>query len=206
MKLVAISDTHNKHCELKVPSGDILIHAGDFSRKGSLEDLADFNQWLGELPHKYKILIAGNHDFCFQNHAKEARSLLTNAIYLEDSCEIIEGIKIYGSPWQPWFFNWAFNLKRGQEIAAKWALIPEDTKVVITHGPPYGILDKTKTGVIVGCEELLKKIEFIQPKYHIFGHIHEGYGVQIQGKTTFINASSCDASYRLINPPIVVDF
>lgn len=204
-KIVAISDTHLKHHQLKVPSGDILIHAGDFSSRGSLEDLINFNQWLGELPHQFKIVIAGNHDFCFQKEPNESIKLLTNAIYLQDQFIEILGLKVYGSPWQPWFFDWAFNLKRGFEIKAKWDLIPDSIDILVTHGPPMGILDKTTGGKAVGCEELIKKILNIKPKYHIFGHIHEAYGILNQEHTTFINASSCNVSYQAENKPIVFE-
>lgn len=205
IRIVAISDTHNRHRELAIPDGDILIHAGDFSRKGQIEDLIEFNNWLSELPHKYKILVAGNHDFCFQVNPEESYKILTNAIYLQDEFIILEGLKIYGSPWQPWFFDWAFNLKRGHELAAKWAMIPEDTHVVVTHGPPHGILDLTNTGKKVGCEELIKKIKIVQPQLHIFGHIHESYGMLEQDGVQFVNASSCDVSYRAVNKPIMIE-
>ncbi len=187
--IVAISDTHARHQELEVPDGDILIHAGDCTRHGDLGDLEAFNRWLGTLPHRHKILIAGNHDFCFQDSPDEAHRLVTNAIYLQDEALIIEGIKIWGSPWQPWFFDWAFNLPRGEQIAAKWALIPDDTQVLITHGPPAGILDRTFDDRDVGCEDLLQRVQQIRPRLHIFGHIHEAAGRRQIGETTFVNAA-----------------
>ena len=205
VKIVAISDTHIKHRDLEIPEGDILIHAGDFSRKGKFEDLIEFNSWLGELPHQHKVVIAGNHDFCFQEQPAESLKLLTNGIYLQDQFIELLGLKIYGSPWQPWFFDWAFNLKRGHELKTKWKLIPEDTDILVTHGPPMGILDKTNSGKQVGCEELLSRVFEIKPRYHIFGHIHEGYGVIKKESTTFINASSCDLAYHAENPPIVIE-
>ncbi len=103
---------------------------------------------------------------------------------------------------QPWFYDWAFNLERGPEIRAKWELIPKNTDVLITHGPPIGIADLTSRGEQVGCQDLLEVIEKIRPAIHIFGHIHEGYGMITKGKTTFINASNCDQHYQLVNPPI----
>lgn len=205
IKVIAISDTHTKHNKLNIPEGDILIHAGDFSSKGHIDDLIKFNTWLGTLPHQHKIIIAGNHDFCFQNQPEVSKELLTNGKYLQDQLIELLGLKIYGSPWQPWFFDWAFNLKRGQEIKAKWDLIPKNTDILITHGPPMGILDKTARGKLVGCEELLKTVMEINPKYHIFGHIHEDYGILKMDKTTFINASNCNLAYQAINKPIVID-
>jgi Icc-related predicted phosphoesterase len=109
---------------------------------GEKDCIKDFDDWLGTLPHKHKIVICGNHDLCFEDNPKEARKLMKNAHYLEDETIEIEGLKFYGSPWQPEFHNWAFNLNRGEEIKKKWDLIPNDTDVLITHGPPYGILDK----------------------------------------------------------------
>mgnify|MGYP006291605781 CR=1 FL=1 len=205
MKLIVISDTHGQHRSLEIPDGDVLIHAGDLTRHGTLGDVREFNNFLGTLPHPHKIVIAGNHDFCFEKDRKACEEILTNCIYLQDQEVVIDGVKFYGSPWQPWFYDWAFNLQRGPEIRAKWELIPEDTDVLITHGPPHGIEDMTAQGEHAGCQDLLEVIEEIKPKMHIFGHIHEGYGVTVNRETTFINASSADQLYRLLNPPIVFD-
>jgi Icc-related predicted phosphoesterase len=204
-RIVAISDTHNKHRALKIPDGDILVHAGDLTDMGDLADVEDFNDWLGTLPHPQKLVIAGNHDFCLENEPEAAEPLLTNCIYLRDNAVTLDGITFYGSPWQPWFFNWAFNLRRGPEIKAKWDLIPQAVDVLITHGPPANILDRTYLGKEVGCADLLAAIQRIQPKYHIFGHIHESYGRLTRGKTEFTNASSCSLEYDPENPPIVID-
>ena len=205
MKLIAIADTHGFHRSLEIPDGDILVHAGDLTRHGSLEDVLEFNDFLGTLPHPHKIVIAGNHDLCFENHRKACEGLLTNCIYLQDKEVVIDGVKFYGSPWQPWFYDWAFNLERGSEIRAKWELIPKDTDVLITHGPPYGIGDLTTRGENTGCADLLDVVEETKPKLHIFGHIHEGYGVTANRETTFINASSCDHQYQPNNEPIVYE-
>lgn len=205
MKFVCISDTHCKHDHIEVPEGDVLIHAGDSTGRGSFDDLKNFGEFLSRMSHRYKVVISGNHDFCFQTDRSASKAVLGEAIYLQDSGIEIEGLKIYGSPWQPWFFDWAFNLQRGPEIKKVWDKIPENTDILITHGPPMGILDKTRGGDHAGCEELLKAIKRINPSYHIFGHIHEGYGVYERGATTFINASTCDVGYQPINPPIVFD-
>lgn len=205
MKIVAISDTHALHRHLSIPDGDILIHAGDITRKGDLSELADFNKWLGLLPHQYKLVIAGNHDLCFENKSDIARSTLSNCIYLQDEEINISGIKFYGSPWQPWFQNWAFNLPRGEAIREKWDLIPLDTDVLITHGPPYQISDRLTQGLCVGCEELLAAVKKIQPQIHIFGHIHEGYGIVKSDETLFVNASSCNYAYKASNEPLIVE-
>jgi Icc-related predicted phosphoesterase len=206
IRIVAISDTHGKHRQITVPDGDILIHAGDLTARGSLADLSQFNAFLGELPHRNKIVIAGNHDWCLQRQPQEARAVLTNCHYLEDETAIIDGIRFYGSPWQPWFLDWAFNLRRGDEIRAKWELIPEGTDVLVTHGPPLGYGDRTVRGDQVGCEDLLAAVLRVRPQMHIFGHIHEGAGLWHTPSTVFVNASSCDSDYGLVNRPIVYDY
>jgi len=201
-KIIIISDTHGLHEDVLIPDGDVLIHAGDFTAKGALSDVEVFNHFLGRLPHRHKIVIAGNHEHCFERTPHEARALLTNAIYLQDECVTIEGVSYYGSPWQPWFFDWAFNLKRGAALKAKWDSIPEETDVLITHGPPAGVADVTAGGLSVGCEDLLNRVALVKPTLHAFGHIHEGYGVKHSESTTFVNASICDFEYAPVNPAI----
>lgn len=207
MKLVCISDTHGHHRRLTLPDGDVLVHAGDLSRgRGSIDQVQDFNNWLGELPYKHKVVIPGNHDFPFERDLPLMRSMMTNCHLLVDEEVVIDGIKFYGSPWQPWFHSWAYNLPRGEKLAAVWANIPDDTDVLITHGPPKDILDMTYWDQIsVGCEELAKRVVEVSPKVHVFGHIHEGYGELEYGGIKFINASSCTLQYQPLNPPIVVN-
>jgi len=188
---------------LRVPDGDILVHAGDLTGDGTVDDLEDFNSYLSTLPHRNKIVIAGNHDFCLEREPEISAARITNAIYLQDRSVTVEGIKFYGSPWQPWFFDWAFNLSRGAEIRAKWDLIPADTNVLITHGPAYGILDRTTRGERVGCEDLLEVIKQIRPQMHVFGHIHEAYGIRSHDSISYINGSNCDVKFNLVNPPII---
>ena len=120
IRIVAISDTHGLHRHLQVPPGDILVHAGDITGRGQLDQVVDFNEWLGGLPHRHKVVIAGNHDFCFEQQPLESAALLTNCIYLFDKAITLDGLCFYGSPWQPWFYDWAFNLGRGPELQAKW--------------------------------------------------------------------------------------
>jgi Icc-related predicted phosphoesterase len=203
MKCVVISDTHGMHEQIIVPDGDVLIHAGDILGQGTLFELDEFNDWLGSLPHKHKIVVAGNHDWCFEDSERASRGLLSNAIYLRDESVIIDGVHFYGAPWQPHFMNWAFNLNRGDELRQKWQLIPNDTDVLITHGPAAGILDQVADGKHVGCEELAKTIINIKPKFHVFGHIHEGYGIVESEYTTSINACINTEKYKPVNKAIV---
>ena len=205
MKLVCLSDTHSLHRRIPaIPDGDVLIHAGDSLGQGTLENIEDLNDWLGSLPHRYKIVIAGNHDWAFQDTPEAARAALSNAIYLEDSGVEIEGVRFWGSPWTPTFMNWGFMLDRGQPLHDAWALIPDNTDVLITHGPPLGFGDAVHGGSHnVGCRDLLERIDGLQLKAHIFGHIHEGYGTYQRRGTTLINASSCTEWYEPSNPPVV---
>lgn len=207
MKIVCISDTHNKHREIEVPQGDILIHAGDFSGHGKPSELSAFNHWLGELPHRHKMIIAGNHDFLFERDPQLARSLITEAIYLENELIEIEGLRIYGSPATPWFFNWAFNYHRGPEIKAIWDRIPQAIDILITHGPPFEILDQVLNGKQVGCEMLAQWLDAQDhaPALHVFGHIHEAAGRIQKAQTTFINACQLDIRYRVQSNPQVFE-
>lgn len=209
MRIVYISDTHSMKPEHPIPDGDVIVCSGDISNRGSEKDIRSFALWYNNLPHKHKIVIAGNHDFSFERTPKLAQGWLCNAtkiIYLEDRGIEIDGVRFYGSPWQPEFFNWAFNLPRDTgELGVKWGLIPDDTDVLITHGPPNGILDRCSDGRRVGCEELLDKVRDIKPKIHVFGHIHEAYGTHQTADTLFINASTCTLQYEPTNKPIVVD-
>jgi len=210
MKLVCISDTHGRHDLMnnQIPEGDVLVVAGDISNIGKKKDIVSFHEFLKQVPCKHKVVIAGNHDWCFENSKRKKASLwLTNEDssihYLQDSEITIEGIKFYGSPWQPEFYNWAFNLRRGKQIKEKWDLIPQNTDVLITHGPPAGILDPDRNQESVGCVDLLDRVLKIKPKVHVFGHLHSGYGTIQKEGITFVNASICDEIYDPINKPIV---
>lgn len=213
-KIIFLSDTHNRHDEItndleKLLTPDsILVHAGDFSGQGLMHEVDIFFDWLKEISKKckYVVFIAGNHELTFEiKHpwlVNLIKGLPSNVYYLEDSEIILDNIKFYGSPWQPEFYNWAFNLPRGQALANKWELIPDDTNILITHGPPWGMLDDTITGVRVGCEDLYLKVTKIKPKIHVFGHIHYGYGLKVLDDVTYINASNLSEGYRYKNKPI----
>ncbi|KPQ00245.1 metallophosphatase domain-containing protein [Marinobacter sp. HL-58] len=208
MRLVCISDTHSMHRQVTVPDGDILIHAGDCLGVGTLDELEDLDNWFSEQPHRHKILIAGNHDWCLQDEPAEAEALIRNAIYLRDSGVEIEGLKFWGSPWTPVFFDWAFNLPRGEAIAERWAQIPADTDILITHGPPAGILDQVITAndsQSVGCDDLTGELKRLDLRVHVFGHIHESYGQRPMDQCLFVNASTCNGRFKPLNPPVVID-
>lgn len=208
-RIVCLSDTHNCHEQITVPDGDVLLHAGDATNNGTIEEIKIFSSWFQSLPHQHKIFIAGNHDRAFENlegNAEFLKWLLDpGIIYLQDSFVTVENLKIYGSPWQPWFYSWAFNLPRGAALAEKWRLIPHDTDILITHGPPQGILDASPSGEPCGCEELIKVVAEIKPKLHLFGHIHHSYGAQEKFGGIFANGSNCDESYEPTNAPLVFD-
>lgn len=205
MKLVCLADTHGYHRRLTVPAGDVLIFAGDFTSVNSDVELFDFNDWLGDLPHSYKLFVAGNHDWCFETHLAASQKALTNAIYLQDSYHIIGGVKFYGSPWQPRFYDWAFNLERGKALKEKWDMIPSDVDVLVTHSPPVDQRDLNSRGLRTGCQDLAEAVERVMPKVHIFGHIHEGYGITSGVNTAYVNASICTILYTPTNSPIVFD-
>lgn len=222
IKVVCISDTHCVHREISLPGGDILIHAGDCTRGGTFEQLRDFLDWFSTQPFSHRIWIAGNHDitldqkFYAENwsrfHRKYAKQDLDqiqslirsydNITYLEDTMLEVEGLKIYGSPWQPTFFNWAFNVERGCAIDAIWSSIPSGVDIVMTHGPPLGYGDLCNSGIRAGCANLLHHIMYrIQPRVHIFGHIHEDVGIWNNGTTNFVNAASCSLQYQIAHSP-----
>ena len=203
MRIVCISDTHEQHERIVVPNGDMLICAGDVTANGSTIALQRFGRWMQQQPHAHKILIAGNHDWCFE---RNGQSLLPPDIhYLQDSAIVIAGLRVWGSPWQPRFYDWAFNLDRGPQLAAKWALIPADTDILVTHGPPMGTLDLTPRGDRAGCEALAARLEHLRVRLHVFGHIHHSYGVVERGGRISVNASICDEGYRAANAPVVVE-
>jgi Icc-related predicted phosphoesterase len=207
MKFVAISDTHGQHSSLQLPQADCIIHAGDVTRKGKRDQVMDFLYWFGALDYRYKVFIAGNHDFFFENRSRgQINSLIPdNVIYLNDSGCVLEGIKCWGSPVTPWFHDWAFNRLPGEQIRKHWDLIPEGVDILITHGPVKGILDRTFFLKKAGCSDLLKKMNRIRPRVHLCGHIHEAYGERHVDGIHYINASVLNLRYKLANQPVVFE-
>ncbi|MFN3403938.1 MAG: metallophosphatase domain-containing protein [Cytophagaceae bacterium] len=208
MKFVTISDTHGYHSQLILPPADAIIHAGDITKSGTKEEVLDFISWFGALDYQYKIFIPGNHDYYLEKCSpEELKSLLPKNTYLlNDSGITINNIKIWGSPVQPCYHNMAFNRERGEEIKRHWDLIPEDTDILITHGPPFGILDENCETENVGCKDILKKVLNFKPKYYVFGHIHEAYGMTCKDGVCFINACVLDRNYKIINFPTVIKY
>ena len=220
MRITVISDTHTKHHQLTndLIGGDLIIHAGDISSMGYFEEIKDFCNWYESLnQYDNSVFIAGNHDWGFQNNKVQISSLVDSyewITYLEDSKltfvnkEATEMCSIWGTPWQPEFHNWAFNLPRnGWELQEKWMRIPSDIDILVTHGPPFGILDVSSYGnVNAGCELLLEAVKVKKPKIHIFGHIHSGFGYQYVDGTHHINASMLDERYKYNRKPLTFDW
>jgi Icc-related predicted phosphoesterase len=196
MKIIALSDTHNQHWKMTIPDGDILIHAGDFSFHGDQREILDFNEWLGTLPHTYKVVVPGNHELGIEGHVGIARALLGNADHLlVDEGITLEGVKIWGSPYTPEFCNWAFQYT-AREGELRWDQIPEGLDILVTHGPPRMILDSNGQEA-VGCPSLLKIIQQRRPRHHVFGHIHESYGDCTINDVHYHNVSQLDEQYRI---------
>ena len=223
MRITVISDTHTKHGLIPLtdlPGGDLLIHAGDIMNSGyNKNDILDFCTWFHSLEqYDKKIFIAGNHDRMFENHPEGVEELLNiyfDIDYLQDEgydlydLDTDVSTKIYGSPWQPEFYSWAFNLpKNGIELAGKWEAIPDNTDILITHGPAFDTLDTVagRPWDNLGCELLAQRIEVIKPKIHICGHIHSGYGYTFKNGTHFFNASVLDEQYEYTQKPMTFDW
>ena len=214
MLVTLISDTHDQHRSVNLPGGDLLIHTGDFMTSGySKLQAEDFFKWMEYQDYDDIVFIAGNHDRIMQNEPDAMKGILDGykcIDYLEDTELVLYGdgpngdlpennIRIYGSPWQPEFYDWAFNLPRnGDVLKSKWDAIPTNTDILLTHGPAWGILDEVynRRGVHLGCELLTERIAVVKPKIHVCGHIHSGHGYYFDGTTHFFNASVLNESYK----------
>lgn len=205
MLIACISDTHGFHRRLDVPKAEILIHAGDFSALSpTVEELDDFNDWLASLPHRHKIVVAGNHDKLLEAEPKLARSRLSAATYLEHTAVTVEGIRLWGCPVTPVLPHMAFAVERGGAVKF-WDKMPAGIDVLITHGPPFGILDKENILTEhIGCVQLGRAVQRVRPRLHVFGHIHGGRGRE-EGPngTQFVNCAVLNGN-RLF-PPIVIE-
>lgn len=220
MIITLISDTHNKHNRVThdLLGGELLIHAGDSTSMGYEHELENFFNWYKSIPgYEHKVFIAGNHDWGFQDNAEKIQGLLEKypeIDYLEDNMYVLgddysTAIKIWGSPWQPEFYNWAFNLPRqGEELAEKWAQIPVGIDILVTHGPAWGFNDTVEgnRSIPLGCELLAERIKEVKPKIHVCGHIHTGYGYKFDGTTHYFNAAVLNERYLYANKPIQIDW
>jgi len=225
-RVVCFSDTHGRHDKIPIenmPEADILLHAGDLTNTGELEQIESFNKWLSTYPATHKIVIAGNHDTTldtdyYKNRGgkrfhqepydcTKAHSLLSNCIYLENESVEVVGYNIYGSPYTPEFCDWAFNLQRGAECSQAWEAIPDSIDILITHGPARGYGDQLDGAKRAGCVDLRYAIEQRNIPLHVFGHIHNSYGcVKSNDESTLhVNASTCTHQYSPTNPPILLD-
>ena len=218
MRLIVISDTHGFHKQLTIPDGDVLIHAGDFSMRANMPVVTEFASWFKTLPHKHKIITAGNHDMaCEANRVLTAETFGSGVHYLVHQSVQIEGLNFFASPYSvaihdpsPWCFDYQRDSTRARKL---WDAIPTGTDVLITHGPPKGILDLVSDPYVgedpnVGDVHLLRRVMEVKPNAHFFGHIHEGYGLYIHPispRTMFYNVSVCNVNYRPVNPITVFD-
>lgn len=209
MRFICLSDTHGRHSEVTVPDGDVLICAGDFTESGHPGEVDLFLAWLATLPHERKILVAGNHEFWVEEHTNRFRQQvgsIPNLYYLQDSGAVIDGVKYWGSPVTPRYFDWAFNRDRGADIRRHWALIPTATQVLVTHAPPFGIGDTNRDGSNEGCRDLLEAVCSLPDlRLHVFGHIHPGCGVFSRSHCVYVNACVLDARNCATNGCQVVD-
>jgi predicted phosphohydrolase len=202
LRIVAVADTHLFHDELVVPDGDVFVHAGDICREGTLDELYEASRWIRALPHAHKVVVAGNHDFAFAAHRSHACDLLGgDVIYLEDEGATIGGLRFWGSPWQPAYNDWAFNLPRGAPLAAKWALIPGGLDVLITHGPPAGLGDRGPVDGRLGCDDLRARVRVVKPRLHLFGHIHQDGGFWEEDAVAYANVTTWECE----RAPTVID-
>ncbi len=206
LEIHCISDTHNRHQEVDLPGGDILIHAGDATMGGTMKEALPFLDWLATRNYLHKVFVPGNHDFFFEENPGLAyQECYDRGIDLLDNSGIeIEGIKFWGSPITPEFHDWAFNRQRGHVIRRYWDIIPDDTEILITHGPAYGILDETKCSGHVGCYDLWERVKKLNKlKLSVCGHIHFAAGHRMVDGRLFVNAASVDEGYGVKDDSIV---
>jgi len=209
MKIWLISDTHSKENDLKIPEGiDMVMSAGDGGTyknpKLCKEDLNNFLAWFNDLPIEHKVYVPGNHDTAMEAGLID-EMYYQNIFFLKHESIEIEGIKIFGSPYTPAFYNWAYNSTE-EELIELWKDIPKNLDFLITHGPPKGILDRCQDGYRAGCDHLMKKVKEIKPKYHVFGHIHEEGGKKEDHEhTIFINASVLNLNYNKSNNGQIIE-
>ena len=220
VRFVCISDTHGHHRELDLPDGDILVHTGDMTQNGTVEELEDFNNWLGEVSSRRSyeqiLVVGGNHDLCLDSRVavqnKGREDLLTNATWLNENAVTVRGVHIYGSPVQPILrknSKYKAFARDAEESKRAWNKVPEETQVILAHTPPKGHGDRVWGIKSIGCEFLLEACERVQPEYVVFGHVHGGYGqtTMNNGTTTCINAANMTPTRIVsgLNAPVTFD-
>lgn len=226
LKIVAISDVHGRWNKLTIPECDLLISSGDYSFRGERHMVKDFHEWLNRQPAKHIISVQGNHEKWVEAHFQEAKELALSVCprvhFVEHELVEIEGVKIFCSAWTPWFHNWAYNAHRSLDSAQrhqqpyiddKWKDIPQDTNIVVTHGPVHGILDLVYQvdGVTprerVGCDLLGQRIQQLPDcKIHICGHIHSSHGYKYFNGRHYYNASVCGETYAVDYPVTEIEY
>ena len=213
-KITFISDTHRREDEVKIEPCDILVHTGDIDARNLL-NVHHFHRWFSAQKAKHFVFVPGNHDFFFESHLMLCRETMKNVHVLVNNSVVIKGLKFWGSPITPTFFNWAFMADRGAEIKQFWDMIPNDTDILLTHGPCNYVLDYVEySREFVGCKDLLEAVKRVKPIVHAFGHIHCAYGRDSMicetengkhYKIEFINAALCGEDYKLTNKPITIE-
>jgi len=183
LKIICISDTHGDHEQVRLPEGDVLVHAGDITAHGTEQNVRDFIRWFSAQPYEQKLFTAGNHDTFVEQHQEKVQALCAEhgVVFLNDSGTTVNGVSFWGSPITPRFLDWSFMRDAGDDIERHWNLIPEDTRILVTHGPVYGILDEVERSDILG------------------------YGRVKNGETWYLNVSTMDKGYRINNAPVVIE-
>lgn len=215
LKIVAISDCHNKYHKLIIPECDILISAGDYSFQGNRKEVKDFHEWFNKQPAKHKISVQGNHELYVEKYFNEMKQVAEEACpgvhFIDEGLVEVEGLKIWCSAITPFFCDWAWN-RHSYEIKKHWDKIPDDVDIVATHGPCYGILDQTtyadgtpKSNPL-GCPYLAVRIKELKPDIHLCGHIHSGFGEKHIDGTSYYNVSICDELYTPSNPITIIEY
>lgn len=219
LKVVAISDTHNRHNKITIPKCDILIHCGDSTGLGHRKEVVNFAQWFEEQPATHKIFVPGNHELDFEKQLPDSKLWFTehcpSGILLMHEQVEVEGLKIFGTSYTPQFYNWAFMCERGEDIRKKWEVVPEGLDILISHGMPYGILDTVDAidldGIPflhnAGCVDLRTEVrDRIKPKLFFGGHLHKSGGKSVTiGDTIFHNSAICNDEYEANNPLTIVE-